>query len=50
MRQKLSGIGLLGIEDLTREEVQAILDRARDFQFRGDSSFRKLDLLRGRWW
>jgi aspartate carbamoyltransferase catalytic subunit len=37
--------GLLGIADLTREEVQAILDRARDFQPRG---LRKLDLLRGR--
>lgn len=37
--------GLLGIEDLTREEVQAILDRARDFQPRG---LPKLDLLRGR--
>jgi aspartate carbamoyltransferase catalytic subunit len=37
--------GLLGIEDLTREEVQAILDRARDFQPRG---MPKLDLLRGR--
>jgi aspartate carbamoyltransferase catalytic subunit len=37
--------GLLGIEDLTREEVQSILDRARDFQPRG---LRKLDLLRGR--
>jgi aspartate carbamoyltransferase catalytic subunit len=37
--------GLLGIEDLTRAEVQAILDRARDFQPRG---LRKLDLLRGR--
>src|SRR5271169_3150914 len=40
--------GLLGIEGLTREEIQTILDRARDFQFRGDQSFRKLDLLRGR--
>jgi hypothetical protein len=28
--------GLLGIEDLTREEIQAILDRARDFQPRVD--------------
>jgi aspartate carbamoyltransferase catalytic subunit len=37
--------GLLGIEDLTREEVQSILDRSRDFQPRG---LRKLDLLRGR--
>ncbi len=37
--------GLLGIENLTREEVQSILDRARDFQPRGRG---KLDLLRGR--
>ena len=37
--------GLLGIEKLTREEVQQILDRARDFQPRGQ---RKLDLLTGR--
>ena len=36
--------GLLGIENLTREEIQAILDRARDFQ----RAARKLDLLRGR--
>src|SRR5579864_7345528 len=42
------GRGLLGIEDLTREEIQAILDRARDFQPRTDPSLRKLDLLRGR--
>jgi aspartate carbamoyltransferase catalytic subunit len=40
--------GLLGIEHLSREEIQPILDRARDFQFRGDTSFRKLDLLRGK--
>jgi aspartate carbamoyltransferase catalytic subunit len=40
--------GLLGIEELTREQMQAILDRARDFQPRGDHSFRKLDLLRGK--
>jgi aspartate carbamoyltransferase catalytic subunit len=40
--------GLLGIEHLSREEIQPILDRARDFQFRGDNSFRKLDLLRGK--
>jgi aspartate carbamoyltransferase catalytic subunit len=40
--------GLLGIEDLTREEIQAILDRARDFQPRVDPRVRKLDLLRGR--
>jgi aspartate carbamoyltransferase catalytic subunit len=40
--------GLLGIENLSREEIQAILDRARDFQPRKEQSFRKLDLLRGR--
>jgi aspartate carbamoyltransferase catalytic subunit len=40
--------GLLGIEDLTREQIQAILDRARDFQPGAGHSFRKLDLLKGR--
>src|SRR5271170_5802515 len=40
--------GLLGIETLTRDEIQAILDRARDFQPRMEPRFRKLDLLRGR--
>jgi aspartate carbamoyltransferase catalytic subunit len=40
--------GLLGIEGLKREEIQAILDRARDFQPKPDQGFRKLDLLRGR--
>ncbi len=40
--------GLLGIENLTREEIQAILDRARDFQPGQEHGFRKLDLLRGR--
>jgi aspartate carbamoyltransferase catalytic subunit len=40
--------GLLGIENLTRDEVQAILDRARDFQAGPGHRFRKLDLLRGR--
>jgi len=40
--------GLLGIEDLTREEVQAILDRARHFQVGPGQRFRKLDLLKGR--
>jgi len=40
--------GLLGIDRLTREQVQAILDRARDFQPRAEHSFKKLDLLRGR--
>src|SRR5271168_697469 len=41
-------VGLLGIEDLTRDQIQTILDRARDFQPKPDQGFRKLDLLRGR--
>src|SRR5215469_2394806 len=40
--------GLLGIEGLEREDIQAILDRARDFQPRGEHAIRKYDLLRGR--
>src|SRR6202158_1311108 len=40
--------GLLGIEDLTREEVQAILDRARHFQVGPGQRFRKFELLKGR--
>jgi aspartate carbamoyltransferase catalytic subunit len=39
--------GLLGIEDLSRDEVQAILDRARDFQG-SQHVFTKLDLLKGK--
>ena len=48
MHAQARGNGLLGIEDLTRDEVQAILDRARDFQPRTEPRYRKLDLLRGR--
>src|SRR5450432_358227 len=40
--------GLLGIEELTRAEVQAILDRARHFQVGPGQRFRKFDLLKGR--
>lgn len=40
--------GLLGIEKLTREEIQSILDRAQAFRPRGPHGFQKLDLLRGR--
>jgi aspartate carbamoyltransferase catalytic subunit len=40
--------GLLGIAELTREEVQAILDRARHFQVGPGQRFRKFDLLKGR--
>ena len=40
--------GLLGIEGLERDAIQAILDRARDFQPMQRTSFTKLDLLKGR--
>ena len=40
--------GLLGIENLTREQIQALLDRARDFQPAPGQSFPRFDLLRGR--
>jgi aspartate carbamoyltransferase catalytic subunit len=39
--------GLLGTEDLTREEIQAILDRARDFRPGEGQRFQKFDILRG---
>ena len=48
MSRGLHRIGLLGIENLSREEIQAILDRSRDFQPRSDHAFGKSDLLRGR--
>jgi aspartate carbamoyltransferase catalytic subunit len=40
--------GLLGIEPLKREEIQTILDRAREFRPVAEKSWRKLDLLKGR--
>ena len=40
--------GLLGIEPLERAEIEAILDRARDFQPSGDHRFKRTDSLRGR--
>jgi aspartate carbamoyltransferase catalytic subunit len=40
--------GLLGIEPLERAEIEAILDRARDFQPLEDHRFKRLDVLRGR--
>src|SRR5205809_1151144 len=40
--------GLLGIEPLERAEIEAILDRARDFQPVEDHRFKRVDLLRGR--
>jgi aspartate carbamoyltransferase catalytic subunit len=40
--------GLLGIEELERAEIEAILTRAKDFQPMQEHSFRRLDTLRGR--
>ncbi len=40
--------GLLGIEDLPREEIERILDRAKDFQPAGDGAFAQFDTLRGK--
>jgi aspartate carbamoyltransferase catalytic subunit len=40
--------GLLGIEGMERSEIQAILDRAKDFQPLQNQSFKRLELLRGK--
>jgi aspartate carbamoyltransferase catalytic subunit len=40
--------GLLGIEDLRRAEIEAILSRAKDFQPLQNVSNKRVDLLRGR--
>ncbi len=40
--------GLLGTEELDRGEIEAILNRARDFQKAPGQPLKKLDLLRGR--
>ncbi|MFB3777739.1 MAG: aspartate carbamoyltransferase catalytic subunit [Bryobacteraceae bacterium] len=40
--------GLLGIEDLPREEIESILNRAKDFQPMQDQAFKRLDILKGR--
>jgi aspartate carbamoyltransferase catalytic subunit len=40
--------GLLGIEELTRAEVESILQRARFFQPLQTQPFKKLDTLRGK--
>jgi aspartate carbamoyltransferase catalytic subunit len=40
--------GLLGIEDLAREEIEAILARAKDFQAPPGRPFQRLDRLRGK--
>ncbi len=40
--------GLLGIEELSREEIQALLDRGRYYQPLQHESVKKLDVLHGR--
>ncbi|HXG32169.1 MAG TPA: aspartate carbamoyltransferase catalytic subunit [Bryobacteraceae bacterium] len=40
--------GLLGIEELSREEIEAILERAKDFQPVQNQTFKRLDILRGK--
>ncbi|HYO81698.1 MAG TPA: aspartate carbamoyltransferase catalytic subunit [Bryobacteraceae bacterium] len=40
--------GLLGIEELERPEIEAILDRARSFQPPSGETFQRFDTLRGR--
>lgn len=41
-------VGLLGIEPLSRAEIQAILDRAAEFRQVTERSREKLDILKGR--
>jgi len=52
MRQSFSGEhmhkGLLGIADLSREKIEEIISRARDFQPPPRQPFKRLDTLRGR--
>lgn len=40
--------GLLGIEELERPEIEAILERARDFQPFENHTYKRLDVLRGK--
>jgi len=40
--------GLLGIEELNREEIEAILTRAKDFQPVQHKAFKRMDTLRGK--
>ena len=40
--------GLLGIEDLSREEIEAILARAKDFQPFQQQASKKMDTLKGK--
>ena len=40
--------GMLGIEDLSREEIESILTRAKDYQPLPGQQFRRLDILKGK--
>jgi aspartate carbamoyltransferase catalytic subunit len=40
--------GLLGTDELGREEIEAILTRAKDYQPLQDHAFKRLDILRGK--
>ena len=40
--------GLLGAEDLSRAEIESILERAKHYKPQGEARFTKLDTLRGR--
>ena len=40
--------GMLGIEDLSREEIESILTRAKDYQPLPNQTFRRLDILKGK--
>jgi aspartate carbamoyltransferase catalytic subunit len=39
---------MLGIEELSREEIESILTRAKDYQPLPDQTFRRLDILKGK--
>jgi aspartate carbamoyltransferase catalytic subunit len=39
---------MLGIEDLSREEIESILTRAKDYQPLPNQTFRRLDILKGK--
>lgn len=41
-------LGLLGIEELDRSEIESILSRAKDFQPMQNQSFKRLETLRGK--
>ncbi len=40
--------GMLGIEELSREEIESILTRAKDYQPLPDQTFRRSDILKGK--